>query len=275
YCNLDKDGKTILKGLEKEGFRELQTFVAKTLQMQRGQSAEITKAKHKSPQEFRHEKVLATNKDLKDEIAQLREQLKERGATRSEYAELEQLNKDLKEQIKAKDLTISELKTALEATKVSKDVSIHSEEKKTLIEPLNASKSLIMQFEKESDVELTDWYATNDVAQDKRTNDLKAIRTITVEQIIESSKSKGFMGDKIDEPTLKANLTRVLNEHNRIHDQSSKMIETFTKIKDNTIKAVKNLADGLLNKAQELNPTDRIKAFLKDHGKETKKGMER
>ncbi|MDD2782507.1 MAG: hypothetical protein PHR02_13255, partial [Sulfuricurvum sp.] len=42
YCNLDKDGKTILKGLEKEGFRELQTFVAKTLQMQRGQSAEIT-----------------------------------------------------------------------------------------------------------------------------------------------------------------------------------------------------------------------------------------
>lgn len=119
YCNLDKDGKTILKGLEKDDLRELQTFVAKTLQMQRGQSAEITNAKHKSPQEFRYEKTLATNKDLKAEIAQLREQLKERGATRSEYAELEQLNKELKEQIKAKDLTISDLEEKLrEAVKV-------------------------------------------------------------------------------------------------------------------------------------------------------------
>ncbi len=119
YCNLDKEGKTILKGLEKADLRELQTFVSEALQMTRGQSAEITKAKHKSPQEFRHEKTLATNKDLKAEIAQLREQLKERGATRSEYAELEQLNKELKEQIKAKDLTIDQLKVQLqEAIKV-------------------------------------------------------------------------------------------------------------------------------------------------------------
>lgn len=97
YCNLDKDGKTILKGLEKDDFRELQTFVAKTLQMQRGQSAEITKAKHKSPQEFRHEKTLATQKDLKVELSQLREQLKERGAPRADYAQLEQIAKELKE----------------------------------------------------------------------------------------------------------------------------------------------------------------------------------
>ena len=119
YCNLDQEGKTILKGLEKADLRELQTFVSEALQMTRGQSAEITKAKHKSPQEFRYEKTLATNKDLKAEIAQLREQLKERGATRSEYAELEQLNKELKEQIKAKDLTVSDLEEKLrEAVKV-------------------------------------------------------------------------------------------------------------------------------------------------------------
>jgi hypothetical protein len=70
YCNLDKDGKTILKGLEKGDFRELQTFVANALEMQRGQSAEITKAKHKSPQEFRHEKTLASQKDLKAKLKQ-------------------------------------------------------------------------------------------------------------------------------------------------------------------------------------------------------------
>lgn len=119
YCNLDQEGKTILKGLEKADFRDLQSFVSEALEMTRGQPAEITNTKHKSPQEFRHEKTLATQKDLKAEIAQLREQLKERGATRSEYAELEQLNKEFKEQIKAKDLTISDLEAKLrEAVKV-------------------------------------------------------------------------------------------------------------------------------------------------------------
>jgi hypothetical protein len=119
YCNLDQEGKTILKGLEKADLRDLQSFVAEALEMTRGQSADITNAKHKSPQVYRYEKVLATNKDLKAEIAQLREQLKERGATRSEYAALEQLNRELKEQIKAKDLTISDLEEKLtEAVKV-------------------------------------------------------------------------------------------------------------------------------------------------------------
>ena len=58
YCNLDKEGRTILKGLEKADLRNLQSFVAEALEMTRGQSAEITNAKHKSPQEFRYEKVL-------------------------------------------------------------------------------------------------------------------------------------------------------------------------------------------------------------------------
>lgn len=150
YCNLDKDGKTILKGLEKEDFRELQTFVADTLKMQRGQSAEITKAKHKSPQEFRHEKTLATNKELKAEIAQLRGQLKERGATRSEYAELEQLNKELKEQIKAKDLTIDQLKdqvSTLERDPMNGIRLAEAKEKNWFLETENKSlKSEILEL---------------------------------------------------------------------------------------------------------------------------------
>jgi len=53
--------------------------------------------------------VLAKQKDLKAEISKLRAELKESGAGRSEYAELEQLNCDLKAKIKQKDLTIEEL----------------------------------------------------------------------------------------------------------------------------------------------------------------------
>jgi chromosome segregation ATPase len=57
--------------------------------------------------------VLAKQKDLKAEIAKLRAELKESGAGRSEYAELEQLNCDLKAKIKQKDLTIEELKLSV------------------------------------------------------------------------------------------------------------------------------------------------------------------
>jgi len=54
-------------------------------------------------------KTLAKQKDLKAEIAKIRTELQILKANRSKYAELEQLNKDLKNRIKQKDLTIDEL----------------------------------------------------------------------------------------------------------------------------------------------------------------------
>ena len=61
--------------------------------------------------------VLATQKDLNAEIALLRSQLKEQGATRADYAQLEQINRELKEQIKAKDLTVDQLTKSLETVR--------------------------------------------------------------------------------------------------------------------------------------------------------------
>ena len=54
-------------------------------------------------------KILVKQKDLKEIIKELRTTLKEQGGEREDYAKLEQLNKDLKTQIKAKELTIEEL----------------------------------------------------------------------------------------------------------------------------------------------------------------------
>lgn len=54
------------------------------------------------------EKHLATEKDLKEEIAKLREELKAHHAERKDYAQLEQLNRDLQIQIKSKNLTIDD-----------------------------------------------------------------------------------------------------------------------------------------------------------------------
>jgi DNA repair exonuclease SbcCD ATPase subunit len=56
---------------------------------------------------------LAKVKDLKEINKQLREELKRAGAERAQYAQLEAYVKELKSEIKAKNLTISELKTKL------------------------------------------------------------------------------------------------------------------------------------------------------------------
>jgi len=53
---------------------------------------------------------LAKVKDLKEENKKLREQLKEAGAEREHYAQLEQFVKELKKQVKSKELTIEQLK---------------------------------------------------------------------------------------------------------------------------------------------------------------------
>lgn len=63
---------------------------------------------------------LAVAEDLKEINKRLREELKANGAKREDYAKLEKLNKDLKEQIKQKDLTIDELNTKVDEYKQSK-----------------------------------------------------------------------------------------------------------------------------------------------------------
>jgi len=64
-------------------------------------------------------KDLAKQKDLKEEIAKLRIELKENAAVRENYAKLEQLNKELKQQIKDKNLTIEELQNKLKELEFS------------------------------------------------------------------------------------------------------------------------------------------------------------
>lgn len=137
FCNLDKNGKTLLKQLNRSGLRKLQDLTANVLNMKRGKSAEITKAKHKSHQQFKKEKIeekliqavkkekemkqeLAKAKDLQEINKQLREDLKQAAATREDYAKLEQLNKDLKEQVKSKTLTIEELEKRIDEYKQNK-----------------------------------------------------------------------------------------------------------------------------------------------------------
>ncbi|MBD3795985.1 MAG: hypothetical protein IE881_08690, partial [Epsilonproteobacteria bacterium] len=209
YCNLDKDGKTILKGLSKEDLRSIQDLVADRLQMTRGQDARETKVKHKSHQVFKAEKLeerLAKQKDLKAEIAELRSQLKEQGADRQQYAELEALNRELQAEIKAKNLTVQKLKQEINSLSFILEAS-----NKAKISPkndLNASKIDLNQKNVEEYVEeqkidleaiftpnrykqhnanqLLDIYATNDTAQ-KDLQKLERESDISFNELIKKS----------------------------------------------------------------------------------------
>lgn len=80
---------------------------------------EMMKQKSEAVKEIQKElnKELASSKDLQEINKQLREDLKQAAATREDYAKLEALNKELKEQIKAKDLTIDELNLKIDEYK--------------------------------------------------------------------------------------------------------------------------------------------------------------
>ena len=55
-------------------------------------------------------------------MAKIREEYKTIGAMRPDYARLEQLNRDLLEKVKKKDLTIDELRNALKSTELYKEM---------------------------------------------------------------------------------------------------------------------------------------------------------
>ena len=156
FCNLDKNGKTLLKNMTKSDLSKLQDLVSDNLQMERGKPAKETGAKHKHHTVYRAEKekehLENENKSLKMELVkakelqelnkELREELKQAAATREDYAKLEALNKDLKEKIKSKELTNEQLTKIIDEYKqgnapktneiVLDDKSIPEKEKEVL-----------------------------------------------------------------------------------------------------------------------------------------------
>ncbi len=113
--------------INKKVLSELQTETAKILDMDRGEvDSKSVRANHRqfraNAEKIQEErKLLAKQQDLKEEITRLRAELKQNGAVRSDYAQLEQLNKDLKQQIKDKTLTISDLQDKIKGLEKSND----------------------------------------------------------------------------------------------------------------------------------------------------------
>ncbi len=104
--------------LNRSDMRKVQTITAKALGMERGQ--EFSKAKRKSHWQLKEaydikrdtkKEILAKQKDLDKLKKEVRaEMVAEGGYTKEDYQALNKQFKELKEQVKAKDLTISDLK---------------------------------------------------------------------------------------------------------------------------------------------------------------------
>lgn len=123
FFTLDKEnGRQMFRRehISRDKLRDLQTETAKILNMDRGKSKEETGRERLSHKDFKQSKklesekikeLLATKDQLKEANNQLRSFMKDNGANRQDYAELERTKKELEEKLKAKELTEKELLT--------------------------------------------------------------------------------------------------------------------------------------------------------------------
>lgn len=133
YDNVNKDGLVIRRNFKESDLKQMQDYIYEISKkydkdIRRGTPAEISGKKHQHHRVYRNKREkeqlknkdqeqFAKQKDLKEEIQKLREALKKQQATRQDYAKLEQFNKELKEQLKMKELTIEKMKESINSYK--------------------------------------------------------------------------------------------------------------------------------------------------------------
>lgn len=249
-CNLKPDGTTIQRTMKPKDMARLQDITAEALMMKRGKrGSEAVRLEHKQ------------HKAREKERTEFKKQLSE---AQKEAQELRYTLKEYQDRIKTLEASTDDRR---ELHALNRAVNkADGEDKVLLLKELDAK---ITEFQKATGGDLLDGYAINDVAQQSRIDNLKALTKENGAQIIEASKVKGFMGaDKIDEKKLEENINATLSKHFAEHNKASKMIETFTKLRDVSLSMAKKIADHVAEKIKEFSP-------IKEHQKEIKKGMER
>lgn len=257
---LDEDGNAIRQKMNKIALKELQTFTAKALRMQRGkenpsytqeQMREITaivgkksdyesttlyaqrfnevakdlgyfveKKRRKDTHDYKDAGAnreqakrdtlakQATEKDLKEEIAKLREELKSNHAERKDYAQLEQLNRELKEQLKNKDLTIANLYQQVNA-------------QKQLLEALQSKNELSVI----EDTKLKEFVDFNPISMPKITKQTLEIKT----GMLSSEKKEVLPLEEADKLVNYANA--VSKQNKELHAQNQALKTENSKLK--------------------------------------------
>lgn len=159
FLGLDSMGNSVRRKLTKSALSNLQTKTAEILGMQRGKNYAKEKAKRprrldtyeykeaKKKEENAKKEMKAKIKDVNEQNKKLREELKKRGAKREDYAKLEALIKELKEEARNKNLTIDEMQYQLNSlyedlynNEKSKEIEIEEYKKENLEKQLEVNK---------------------------------------------------------------------------------------------------------------------------------------
>lgn len=231
-----KDGKQNWRReyINKKVLSELQTETAKILDMDRGEvDSKAVRANHRqfraNADKIKEErKLLAKQQDLKEEIARLRAELKQNGAVRSDYAQLEQLNKDLKQQIKDKTLTISDLQDKIKGLETQL-----LEEKK--------EKEHFKSLVEDKEIEIVELENQNKSLQEQK-NTLE-------EQILE-------LGKKINSsPIMKEYEHKIKEYEKQIEDYD----HTFTKLDEILLTDEEKKQDKYLTTSETVQRVSRVK----------------
>ena len=165
---LDSNGASVRKKFGRKELSQLQTQVAKLLKMERGinysgemkpRPTRLGTYEYKRAKEDETTAVKAKTKDLKEEISKLRAELQANNAVRANYAKLEAMNKQLKEQLKSKTLTIKQMNDQLDNLRYEHNtIQAEAYIKETDLKALNNElREDINLLAKEYDFNYNDW----------------------------------------------------------------------------------------------------------------------
>lgn len=172
---------------------------------------------------------LAKIADLKAEITKLREQLKDQGATRADYAKLEQLNKDLQAQIKDKNLTIEDLKAKLSEALQSQSPSPSTSEKDKV--DLNAIQKPIIEAQ-EVDLFQGTKFLVFPIIETKEVYSTKAVEKLSNYTDKIEAQNVGLRSENTD---LKASLDQQIEKYTRVFFENVKLQTELEKQKTHVI----------------------------------------
>ena len=182
FLGLDSKGQSIKRNrLNKYYLSNLQTFVANSLGMERG--VNYTKEKKKAPKRLDVREFKKQNKQkrenqkklkelLKAEISRIREELKaSQQASKADYDTLNKLNRDLKQQIKEKQLNVEDLKKRIQEFQQNNQILRQNNEEKdkkiqdlqTEIKEIQKDKKTLMQMFKDN---LKEYEKVNEIAKE-------------------------------------------------------------------------------------------------------------
>lgn len=186
------------KVMDTKRLSQLQTLTAKSLGMTRGkvsvkEEAERLGVEHdKNPakrldhKQYKQvqQKEIIKDKDLKEELKKARESLKDQGAKRADYAKLEQVSKELKEERREKTLTKEKLALALKEV-----TELKSQKETTTIQNIEIKKDFDNQKNQfqQLDTKYKNLQKEHNSLKDKYTNLTQFIKELP-NKILENAK---------------------------------------------------------------------------------------